>query len=94
MTTDTELDMMYEAAVADDWEEQNKPAAMVYPEWVLAIKKVQTAQAMLSEAVELLKDAAEMIPDSREDDRILSIADEVEFLLQDLQKQEERMNKA
>lgn len=94
MTTDTELDMMYEAAVADEWEEQNKPAAKVFPMWDTAIGNVKTAQARLTEAVELLKDAAEMIPDSREDDRILSIADEVEFLLQDLQKQEERMNKA
>ena len=91
MTTDAELDRMYEAAVADDWEEKTRTSREMYPEWDEAVKRLKTAQALLSEAVDVLTGAAEMVADSTDDDRILSISDEIRFLGKDLEKQAERM---
>ena len=54
MTTDAELDRMYEAAIADEWEELNKPPVRKYPEWNDAINKIESARELLSEAAELL----------------------------------------
>ena len=87
MTTDTELDRMYEAALADDWEEQNQP----HPGTVVAIVGLKSATAFLSEAIDVLKEAQEHMDGSSHYDRIGSLADEVGFLLKDIEKQIERM---
>lgn len=50
MTTDAELDRMYEAAVADDWEEQNRDC----PER-------ESVNEAINKAVELLTKAAEIL---------------------------------
>ena len=91
MTTDTELDQMYEAAVADDWEEQNKPESERFPEWNAAKMQIKKAGLFLREAVNLLLQGQSMVHGSSEDCRIGSIADEVSFLAGDIEKQLGRM---
>ena len=87
MTTDVELDRMYEAALADDWEEQTRP----HPGREDAIVNLKSATAFLSEAIDVLKEAQERMDGSSQYDRIGSLADEVGFLLTDIEKQIERM---
>ena len=87
----SELALIYEAALADEWEELNRPNKDIFPEWNSAVKKVESARELLKEAVEALKDAAKMIPDTGDDDRINSLADEIEFLAGDVEKQKGRM---
>ena len=87
MTTDVELDRMYEAALADDWEDQNQP----HPGRGDAIGNLKSATAFLSEAIDVLKEAQEHMDGSSQYDRIGSLADEVGFLLKDIEKQIERM---
>ena len=90
MTTDKDLDRMYEAALAQDWEELN---AGNYPEWDEAAQKIKTADALLAEAKDLLEAAAGLVEGSAEEDLISSLADEIGFLGKDLEKQTERMKK-
>jgi len=94
MTTDAELDRMYEAAIADEWEEINKTPERKYPEWNDAIKKIESARELLSEAAEILKAGAELVEGSFEDDRILSLQSEAYYLAADVTKQVERMKSA
>ena len=86
----TNLDAIYEAAVADDWEEQNRKD---FPEWGNAIKEIRKCVNWLKDAVKSLNEAADMVVDSTEDDRILSLSSEIEFLASDLTKQAERMER-
>ena len=94
MTTDTELDRMYEAAIADEWEEQNKPPERKQPEWNEAIKKIETARSLLAEAAEMLVESSRLVEGSYEDYRILSLQSETEYLARDYAKQAERMKTA
>ena len=87
----TDIDRIYEAALADEWEDRNRSGREIYPEWDAAIKKVRDARESLKDAVEVLKEAKDMVADSAEDDRISSLADEIGFLMKDLEKQAERM---
>lgn len=87
MTTDVELDRMYEAALADDWEDRNQP----HPGREDAIGNLKSATAFLMEAVAVLKEAQGNMDGSPQCDRIGSLADEVGFLLKDIEKQIERM---
>ena len=89
--TDAQLDAIYEAALADDWEEQNHPTRDNFQEWDCAVENIGKAENWLKDVVSVLNDAARMVENSTEDDRILSIASEVEFLMVDLKKQKERM---
>ena len=84
--TDTELDLMFEAALADEWEEQTKT-----PDFSETIKKLQTAMNLLTEAVDVLTEAQEEVGWSPEQFRIGSLASEVRFLADDVKKQIERM---
>lgn len=81
----------YELEGARLWEEQNKTGREVYPEWENAIEKLRLAQESLKEAIDVLNEAAGMVQDSADDDRIKSLADEIGFLSKDLAKQTERM---
>lgn len=89
--TDAELDRMYECACAEDWEEQNSTNI---PGWEDAIAKLAQAETALQEACDFLAEAAGSVDGSIEVDRINSLLDEVGFLRQDIQKQEERMKTA
>ena len=42
---DTTVDRMFEAAVAEEWERQNRTGREICPEWDEAIKKVETTNA-------------------------------------------------
>ena len=94
MTTDAELDRMYEAAIADEWEEINRTPERKYPEWNEAIKKLEAAKELLSEASEILTKSAQLVAGSYEDDRILSLQSEAYYLAADVTKQMERMKTA
>ena len=86
-----ELDRIYEAAVADDLEEQNRQEKDKFPQWDEATKKIAEAEKALAKAVGLLSDSGELIEGSSEEDRIFSLSDEAERLWKDVQKQIERM---
>lgn len=88
MTTDTELDRMYQAAVADEWEEQNKVDRTGYDD---ANKLLDKAKASLQDAVDFLSTAAQTVEHSPEKFRISSLMDEVHFLMTDIQRQKGRM---
>ena len=91
---DTTVDRMIEAAVAEEWEQQNRTGREICPEWDNAIKQIEKARELMQDAEELLKEAAEMVNASCETDRIASLADEIRFLGADMDKQTERMKKA
>lgn len=88
MTTDAELDRMYETAVAQDWEEQN---AVDRTGWNDAISLIEKAIESLQEAKNFLLDAAESVAYCGETDRISSLADEVSYLCNDADTQKGRM---
>lgn len=86
MKTDAELDRMIEAAIADEWEDINRP-----PEWEETRKKLQTAINLLNEAKDVLEEAKTECDGTPEMYRIGSLADEVGFLAGDVEKQLKRM---
>ena len=90
---DTTLDRMYEAAVAEEWEKQNRTGRELSPEWDEAIKTVEKVADILSDAKDTMGTAAELVGLSCEVDRINSLADEIGFLMADVKKQAERMTK-
>lgn len=81
----------FEAAVADEWERHTKPKSEVFQEWDCAIETLGKAKELVDEAVQLLIDSARMVEASGDDDRIMSIADEISFLGNDIEKLAERM---
>lgn len=87
----TTLDAMFEAAVAEEWEKQNRTGREICPEWDKAIKQIEKARDLLTDAENILNEAAEMVDLSCESDRIRSLEDEIRFLGKDLEKQTERM---
>lgn len=90
---DTTLDAMFEAAVAEEWEKQNRTGREICPEWDKAIKQIEKARDLLTDAENILNEAAEMVDLSCESDRIRSLEDEIRFLGNDLDKQTERMKR-
>ena len=88
---DTTIDAMFEAAVAEEWERQNRTGREICPEWDKAIKQIEKARDLLTDAENILNEAAEMVDLSCESDRIRSLEDEISFLGKDLEKQTERM---
>ena len=87
----TELDRMYEIACAQDWEEQNTTNI---PGWADAIKNLEKCADSLKDACYVLDEAAGLIEESVEVDRVRSLMDEIEFLRKDVIKQTERMKTA
>lgn len=89
-----ELDRIYEAAVADDWEEQNKPESESFPKWKEATEKLTRARVAIYAAVGLISEAAEMVEGSTQEDRIASLASTLEDTAATVANQIERMAKA
>lgn len=87
----TDVDRIYEAAVADDWEEQNKQEKDNFPEWDKAIKNLYCAKTTLSAAVEFLTKAAAYVEGSTQEDRIGSLANSLEDITTEIAMQIERM---
>ncbi len=90
---DTTLDAMFEAAVSEEWEKQNRTGREICPEWDKAIKQLEKARDLLIDAENILNEAAEMVDLSCESDRIRSLEDEIRSLGKDLEKQTERMKR-
>lgn len=86
-----ELDRIYEAAVADDWEEQNKPESESFPNWKEATEKLKTARLAIFSASGLISEAAEMVEGSTQEDRIASLANSLEDIATEIIVQIERM---
>ena len=84
--TETELELMLEAAMQDEWEDITRP-----PEWEETRKKLQTAINLLNEAKDVLNEAKDECNGTPEEYRIGSLADEVGFLSGDVEKQLKRM---
>ena len=87
----TDVDRIYEAALADEWEEQNKSERDKFPKWDEAIKKLQVAKTTLVAAASLLYEARDMIEESTQEDRIASLAEDTDNLAAEVAKQIERM---
>ena len=68
----TDVDRIYEAALADEWEEQNRPESESFPDWKEATEKLKQARALISDAVTLIFEASNMVEGSTFEDRIAS----------------------
>ena len=90
----TDVDRIYEAALADDWEEQNKSERDNFPKWDEAIKKLQTAKAAVVAAVSMIFEASALVEESTQEDRIASIGMDIDENATALYRQIERMVKA
>lgn len=86
-----ELDRIYEAAVADDWEEQNKPESESFPKWKEATEKLKKARLAIFTANGLISEAAEMVEGSTQEDRIASLSNSLEDIATEIAIQIERM---
>ena len=75
----TELDRIYEAAVADDWEEQNAPNKDA-EKLKRAAAKLRVAESLLSFVTNFLESATEITKDTPAEDRIASLMDGVDGL--------------
>lgn len=78
MTTDAELDRMYEAAIADDWEDRNREDT-AYETLSIAVEK---ALKLLSEAYNTICGAVD--EHSRYFDIVMSYCNDIEDLSCDL----------
>ena len=87
----TDVDRIYEAALADEWEEQNRPERDSFPEWDKAVKKLQIAFTVVVAAVAQIEMAKGMVEGSTQEDRIGSLQDDMEALAIAIYEQRERM---
>ncbi len=84
MTTvaDWQLDLMYESESARMWEEQNTPTDG--EKLRLAGKSLDYAISDLNEGCDRVNEAAELLVDTPEGDRVVSILDDMKKVLKDL----------
>ena len=68
----TDVDRIYESALADEWEEQNRPESESFPKWKDAIAKLTLAKTAILAAAGLIAEASEMVEGSTFEDRIAS----------------------
>lgn len=87
----TDVDRIYESALADEWEEQNKSERDNFPDWDKAIRKLHVAKATIVAAVALVCSSADHVEGSTQEDRIRSIADDLDNLAEEVAQQIERM---
>ena len=87
----TDVDRIYEAALADEWEEQNKSERDNFPDWDKAIRKLRVAKATILATVSLVCSIADHVEGSTQEDRIRSIADDLATLSEEVAQQIERM---
>lgn len=91
--TDAEIDRMYEAELDKAVNESFGDSADDYPYWFNAITKLGQALDSLHSAEARLHDAAEFVSGSAEDDRIESVAMELDALEDALREQIRRTEK-
>ena len=87
----TDVDRIYEAALADEWEEQNRPESESFPDWGKAVAGLLIAKATIAAAASILYEARDRIEESTLEDRIASLADQCDTLAEEVAKQIERM---
>jgi len=86
-----EVDALYEADVARQWEELNALPEDKYPEWNDAIKSIEKALTHLAKVQDLLYEASNHVTGSSEYDRIESLATSVSDLYDHIVNQRQRM---
>lgn len=86
-----DVDAMYEASVARQWEELNASPEDDFPEWGNAIECIENALKLLSNAEDTLYEAAGYVEGSPEYDRIVSLAMGVSDLYDHILDQNQRM---
>ena len=67
-----DVDRIYEAELADEWEEQNRPESEGFPQWKEAVEKLTLAKESIAAAVSLIFEASDMVEGSTFEDRIAS----------------------
>ena len=86
--TDLELDRAVEQAAAKEWEEQNaEPADGA--KLKQAARSIRLAVEDLDKTLDLINEAAELLVDTPEGDKIASYLNDGENVLTDLRKMEE-----
>ena len=86
-----DVDAMYEASVAKEWEKLNATQEDEFPEWNNALDCVETALNLLSNAEDRLYEASRHVEGSPEYDRIVSLAMSVSDLYDHILDQDQRM---
>ena len=85
--TDWELDRMVEQAAADEWEAQNAPAADG-AKLKQAARSIRLAAEDLDKTLDLINEAAELLVDTPEGDKVASYLNDGENVLAELRKLE------
>ena len=86
-----DVDAMYEASVARQWEELNATPEDDFPELGNAIECIESVLKLLSKAEDELYEAAGHVEGSPEYDRIVSLAMSVSDLYDHILDQNQRM---
>lgn len=87
----TELDRIYEAAVADDWEEQNKnPDA---PKLKKAAAKLRAAVVLINGAIDRIENAVDCVRDIPAEDAVASYLTTLEDLRCDLNRMKDKFER-
>ena len=86
-----DVDRIDEAALADEWEEQNKTERDNFPEWERAKNKLKVAKATLAAAAAIICESQYMVEGSTQEDRIASLANAADELAAEVASQIERM---
>ena len=81
MTTDTELDRMYEAAIADEWEDLNRED----PQEEVVRIAAHKAYKLLSQAFDVLGGAVD--EGSKEFDAVTSYCNDIEDMMYNIAKE-------
>ena len=89
ISPDTRLDAAFDDAVAEEWEEQNKPA--IDPEILRkASAKLVVAVLHMDTAAESVKNAMDVLADTVAEDRVGAMLNDMENLLCDLRAMKTR----
>lgn len=86
LETDRELDRMYEAAAAQDWEEQTATKKADSEMLKLSARSLGWAIEELDNSADFVNEAAENLVDTPEGDRVSSILADMETMLAELRK--------
>jgi len=91
--SDQELDRMYEAAIADEWEEQNRDS--VDGETLRqAARSIRLAIEDFDTSCDLVNEASELLVDTPEGDRISSVLDDMEKILDSMKEMQRKWEMA
>ena len=85
----TELDRIYEAAVADDWEERNKETQDA-PKLKKAAAKLRAAVVLLNGAIDRIENAVDCVRGIPAEDVVASYLTNLEDLRCDLNRMEDK----